>query len=147
MRSKGVHLCAEEVAGWRLISMARDAIGLIGVAATSAKGGGGCSQWWGAASSKGGRSPGGQVGRLGQIEVAGPSWPGSGEDGWAAWAGPQAKAAEVGATRHPKRRGGGSGLAGRGRRPGTCWAGSRCLGLVGPNWGMKRKIYFGLFGC
>jgi hypothetical protein len=46
--------------------------------------GGGCSQWWGAASSKGGRSPGGPLG--------------PDRRGWAAWAGWQDKAGEVGAT-------------------------------------------------
>jgi hypothetical protein len=54
-----------------------ESTGGIGAAATPAKGGGGYSQWWGAASSKGGRSPGGQVGPLGQTEVAGrlgPDW-------------------------------------------------------------------------
>jgi hypothetical protein len=56
--SNGVRLHVEEVAGWRLSSMAREANRRIGAAATSAKGGGGCIQWWGAASSRGGRSPG-----------------------------------------------------------------------------------------
>jgi hypothetical protein len=79
--SDGVCLRAKAVAGWRLSSMAREATRHIRAAATPTKGGGDCSQWWGAASSEGGRSPGGQVGRLGLAEVAGPSRPGSGEVG------------------------------------------------------------------
>jgi hypothetical protein len=63
--SDDVCLRAEEVAGWRLSSMAREATRHIRVVATPAKGGGGCSQGWGATSSRGGRSLGGQVGRLG----------------------------------------------------------------------------------
>jgi hypothetical protein len=42
----------------------------IRAAATLAKGVGGCSQWWGAASSRGGRNPGGRLGRLDRTEVA-----------------------------------------------------------------------------
>jgi hypothetical protein len=55
----------------------------------------GCSQWWGVASSGGGRSLGGQVGRLGPTEVARPSWPGRGEVG-----------CRLGPAGKPRRRGG-----------------------------------------
>jgi hypothetical protein len=94
--SNDVRLRAKEVAGWLLSSMAREATKRIRTVPTPAKGGSDCSQWWGATSSRGGRSPSGQVGRLGWTELAGPSWPGGGEVGWAAWASRQAKAREVG---------------------------------------------------
>jgi hypothetical protein len=91
-----------------------------------------------------------RVGRLGQTEVAGRLGP-AGRIRPGKWGrhgsprGGEGRWAEIGW--RPKGRGGGSIPAWRGKRLGACWAGPRWPGPVGPNWGMNRKIDFGLIGC
>jgi hypothetical protein len=124
---------------------AEESAGGIRSVATPTKGGGGCSQWCGAASFRGGRSLGGQLGRLGRTEVAGRlglvGKPRPGKCGrQGSLRGGEGRRAGI--RWRPRGRGGGSGLAWRGMRPGACWAGSRWTEPVGMNWGMNRKIDF-----